>query len=84
MHRFQISNVLQVFYADILFLFLLTIHKSNRLLTVKLVKIIILNNFSVDKPREQVNLLSAYIDGSNVYGLDAKRAEMLRTFSGGK
>ena len=51
---------------------------------MKRAKIILFLIFPLDKSREQVNLLSAYIDGSNVYGLDAKRAEMLRTFSGGK
>jgi hypothetical protein len=66
-------------------IFLLTIHKSNRLFTVtEPSKNNYIFDFSADKPREQVNLLSAYIDGSNVYGLDAKRAEILRTFSGGK
>lgn len=35
-------------------------------------------------PREQVNLLTAYIDGSNVYGSDQARADFLRTMSGGQ
>ncbi len=34
-------------------------------------------------PREQVNALTAYIDGSNVYGSDQARADFLRTGSGG-
>ena len=34
-------------------------------------------------PREQVNALTAYIDGSNVYGSDEPRAEFLRTGEGG-
>src|SRR5438552_4032395 len=32
----------------------------------------------VDTPREQVNTLSSYIDGSNVYGVDPNRLEWLR------
>lgn len=35
-------------------------------------------------PREQVNALTAYIDGSNVYGSDQARANFLRTMSGGQ
>ena len=34
--------------------------------------------------REQVNRITAYIDGSSVYGSDAERAAYLRTFSGGQ
>ncbi len=37
-----------------------------------------------DSPRQQTNLLSVYIDGSNVYGADEERAEWLRTFEHGK
>jgi len=33
--------------------------------------------------REQLNLLSAFIDGSAIYGIDSTRAIELRTFSGG-
>jgi peroxidase len=33
--------------------------------------------------REQLNLLSAYIDGSVIYGINAERASYLRTFTGG-
>ena len=33
--------------------------------------------------REQLNLLSAYIDGSGIYGLNASRAAYLRTLNGG-
>ena len=33
--------------------------------------------------REQLNLLSAYIDGSPIYGMDSTIAASLRTFSGG-
>ena len=35
-------------------------------------------------PREQVNSITAYIDGSNVYGSDQARADFLRAFSDGK
>ncbi len=35
-------------------------------------------------PREQVNKITSYIDGSNVYGSDQLRSDFLRTFDGGK
>ena len=38
----------------------------------------------IDNPRQQVNTLSAYIDGSQVYGSEATRAAALREFVGGR
>lgn len=37
-----------------------------------------------DNPRQQVNLLTAFVDGSGVYGSDEDRAAWLRTFEGGR
>lgn len=37
-----------------------------------------------DNPRQHPNVLSAYIDGSAVYGSDQERADWLRSFEGGK
>ncbi|WP_417738847.1 peroxidase family protein [Rosistilla oblonga] len=39
---------------------------------------------SVDNPREQVNAITAYIDGSQVYGSDQETADGLRSFEGGR
>ncbi|EDX70597.1 Animal haem peroxidase superfamily [Coleofasciculus chthonoplastes PCC 7420] len=37
-----------------------------------------------NNPRQQVNAITAYIDGSNVYGSDIERANFLRTGDSGK
>ena len=34
-------------------------------------------------PREQINMVTSYIDGSNIYGSDPTRGAVLRTFKGG-
>ncbi len=39
---------------------------------------------STSNPREQVNSITAFIDGSQVYGVDAERAAALREFTGGR
>ena len=43
-----------------------------------------LTGTGLDNARQQVNTLSAYIDGSQVYGSDATRAAALREFVGGR
>ena len=35
-------------------------------------------------PRQQINVITAYLDGSMVYGSDAETATSLRTFEGGR
>ena len=39
---------------------------------------------SVGNPRQQINQITAYLDGSVIYGSDEVRAAALRTFSGGR
>ena len=39
---------------------------------------------STSNPREQINEITGYIDGSNVYGSDTQRVTQLRSFSGGR
>jgi hypothetical protein len=39
---------------------------------------------SADNPRQQVNSITAFVDGSQIYGVDAERAAALREFVGGR
>ena len=39
---------------------------------------------SVDDPREQINQITAFLDGSMVYGSDAETADLLRAHIGGR
>ncbi|MBN8579738.1 MAG: peroxidase [Anaerolineae bacterium] len=39
---------------------------------------------SANNPREQVNIITAFVDGSQIYGVDAARAAALREFVGGR
>lgn len=39
---------------------------------------------STDNPRQQVNAITAFVDGSQIYGVDAERAAALREFVGGR
>ena len=40
--------------------------------------------FCTSRPREQFNLITSYIDGSNIYGSDQTTADLLREFIGGE
>jgi peroxidase len=39
---------------------------------------------STSNPRQQINEITGYIDGSNIYGSDTQRGAFLRTLSGGR
>jgi hypothetical protein len=39
---------------------------------------------STNNPRQQINSITAFVDGSQVYGVDAERAAALREFIGGR
>ncbi len=39
---------------------------------------------SSDNPRQQINTITSFIDGSQVYGIDQQTADSLREFSGGR
>lgn len=39
---------------------------------------------STSNPRQQLNLITSYLDGSQIYGSDSNRNSALRTFSGGE
>ena len=43
-----------------------------------------LTGTSAENPREQINSITAFVDGSQIYGVDTIRAAALREFTGGR
>ena len=43
-----------------------------------------LTGTSIDNPRQQINAITVFVDGSQVYGSDAETASALREFVGGR